>query len=285
MEQAWIYLARLTSAGAPLKCRRYRKTQVKNTKGSLILTEGRSGSNWLISLTNGTGFLGHSGEWFSSWYLRESMPRTKEELLENVLKKASTNNGYFCVKIFPAHVHFIQIKFGFDLIKYFMDHHDTNLVRLVRRDRFRQAISYARGVQTNQWTRNNPAKAEAKYDYELICRCYFLLSRSDAYWNAYLELRKVEPECFVYEDLLEAPGKFVDCLANHCGAAVSSLPKSKHSIQRDALTEEWLARFIAEVGKRGIVAPSTPSRQPPATLSNMARLFRGRALKPYPYTF
>lgn len=261
------------------------KLQVQKGRGSLILTEGRSGSNWLISLTNGTGFLGNSGEWFSSWFLRDEMPRTQEELIDRVLSKSSTDNGYFCVKIFPAHVHFIQIKFGFDLIKYFIDHYDTNLIRLIRRDRFRQAISYARGVQTKQWTRNNPAKAEASYDYDLICRCYFLLSRSDAYWNAYFGLRQLELECFVYEDLLDDPRKFVDCIANHCGGRVSSLPKSKHSIQRDALTEEWLARFVEDVDRKGIVEPSTPSRQPPATLSNLARLVRGRPLKPYPYTY
>ncbi|WP_295074351.1 Stf0 family sulfotransferase [Tabrizicola sp.] len=254
-------------------------------KGSLILTEGRSGSNWLISLTNGTGFLGNSGEWFSSWFLRNPMPKNQEELIERVLAKASTSNGYFCVKIFPAHVHFVQIKFGFDLIKYFMDEHDTNLVRLTRRDRIRQAISYARGIQTNQWTKSNPKRAEAEYDFDLICRCYFLLSRSDAYWNAYLELRQLEPDCFVYEDLLGTPEKFVNCISDHCGRAVSSLPESKHSIQRDARTEEWLARFVEDVGQRGIVEPSTPTRHPPGTASNLVRLFRGKALKPYPYTF
>lgn len=255
-------------------------------KGTLVLTEGRSGSNWLISLTNGTDLLGNGGEWFANWFLRQNgMPRTKEELIARVLAKATTENGYFCIKVFPAHVHFIQIHYGFDLIKYFIDNHDTNLVRLTRADRFRQAISYARGAQTQQWTKNSIARGEARYDYDTICRCYFLLSRSDGYWHAYLGLRQIDATTFVYEELLDNPKGFVDCLSKHCGCELRNIPESKHSIQRDALTEAWLTRFVEDVEQNGIVEQSTASRRPPATISNLIRLIRGKALKPYPYAF
>lgn len=254
-------------------------------KGSLILSEGRSGSNWLVSLSNGTGLLGHGGEWFAGWHLDKSNPRTIDELIQGVLKVASTQNGYFCVKIFPAHVHLMQIRFGMDLLKTLCDAFDVNLVRLARRDRIRQAISYARGVQTKQWTTSNTAKREANYDFDMICRCYFLLERSEAFWNAYLNLRQLETQDFIYEDLLDDPAPFVDSLARHAGYTVDSLPESKHAIQRDATTEEWLVRFTKDVAVNGIVAASTPTRQPPSTLSNLVRLIRGKPLKPYPYTF
>lgn len=254
-------------------------------RGSLVLTEGRSGSNWLISLTNGTGEMGNGGEWFASWYLKKSMPRTASELVDRVLTKASTPNGYFCVKVFPAHVHFVQIMYGFDLIKYFSDHYDTNLVRLSRADLFRQAISYARGVQTNQWTKQSVPKGAEYYDFDTICRCYFLLARSESYWSTYLGLRQFRAASFVYEDLVENPRPFVECVGNHSGTTVTSIPQSKHSIQRDELTENWLARFIQDASTKGIVAQSTPSRQPRTTISNLVRLVGGKALKPYPYTF
>lgn len=254
-------------------------------KGSLILTEGRSGSNWLISLTNGTNVLGVGGEWFSNSFLKDWKEKTQTGLVDRALANASTPNGYFCVKLFPAHLHLVQIRYGFDLLKHFVDTFDVNLVRLTRADRFRQAISYARGLQTNQWTRFSKVKGEARYDFDMICRCYFLISRSDAYWDAYLGIRNLDSSSFVYEDLLDDPRSFVDCLADHAGCQVNQIPQSKLSIQRDGLTEEWLARFTEDVRQRGIVEQSAPSRQPRASASNLLRLLRGAALKPYPYNY
>lgn len=255
------------------------------TKGSLILTEGRSGSNWLISLTNGTGQLGKGGEWLADWHLRSRGTTNLSGLIDDTLRTSSTDNGYFCIKIFPGHIHGIQRKFGVDIVKYLLENFDLNLVSLTRSDRMRQAISFARGVQTQKWTNNREAKRGEKYDFGMIARCYFFIDRSYQYWDSYVALHSLRPVKVVYEEMLPDPRPFVDNIASHCGTVIQELPASKHSIQRDSITEEWLSRFKGELESQSIVPYSTASRVPNCTLSNLRRLIQRQQLKPYPYNY
>lgn len=257
----------------------------ERTRGTLILTVGRSGSNWLMSLTNSTELLGTGREWFSKDYLGPKLPATQDELINTVISRSSTANGYFCIKIFPSHLHYIQIKYGFDVIHYLWNTFDVNLVSLTRRDRERQAISYARAIQTQQWTASRSAKIEAYYDFEAICRCYALIDQSYQYWKTYTELRSIRPAAFYYEELLAGPEPFINNISAHAGVKNIREYSSKHSIQRDSTTEEWLERFRHDVTTRGIVDFTTPSRPAAVTLSNLTRFLRKKQMKPYPYYY
>lgn len=255
-------------------------------KGVVILTEGRSGSNWLGSLISGTDTLGISREWFSPHGLGDTpAPATGENLVQDVLIRASTPNGFFAIKLFPAHVHRFDQIYQYDLIHSLNSQHDLLFIRLTREDRIRQAVSYARGLQTNQWTASQKNKIEALYDFETICRCYFMIDRSYSYWESYCDLRKLNHIHFSYEQMLPNPRPFVDAVAAHAGVENVILPKSRHSIQRDEKTEEWVMRFQEELKVSDIVRASTTHRPANRTLSNLARFAGGRHLKPLPYHY
>lgn len=254
-------------------------------KGTIILTEGRSGSSWFVSLSNGTGQLGTGGEWFSKGSLGKPRPADRDSLIRQVLAKASTPNGHFSVKLFPAHLHYVSMKYGFDLIQFFLKNHDIQLIRITRADRLRQAISFARGLQTNQWTVHHNSKREPSYDFELICRCYFMIGQSYKYWESYTQLFDLPASHFVYEEMLPSPMPYLQCVAGHGGIVVSEIPPSKHSIQRDSSTEAWIERFKTDLAAREIVDLTALSRRPTFSVSNLMRLLGGRALKPYPYMF
>lgn len=255
-------------------------------KGVLILTEGRSGSNWLGSLGNSTGRLGNSGEWFASKRLG---PRTQklsaQDHIATVLDRASTGNGFFCIRLFPSHLHWFDQCHGVDLLHHFLTHHDVRFVRLERRDLFRQAISYSKGVQSKQWTSEGDRRREPVYNFAQICRCFFLIERSYAYWESYLKLRDLNSDLFEYENLVADPQPYIDALAAHAGEVELPAPKSDLKVQRDDITEEWLDRFKAEVARNGIVAHSTPARPYRRTFSNFARFFMRRQMKPYPHVY
>lgn len=255
-------------------------------RGTLILTEGRSGSNWLGSLTNATGVLGNSEEWFARWaWPKELKNAPRGTYIDAMVAKASTSNSYFCAKIFPAHLHYFNVIYGQDLVHNLLEHFDCNVLMLDRRDRMRQAVSYVRGIQTEQWRSTGAAKREATYDAMMIARCFFLVSRSYEFWRTYTSIRGIEVTHFTYEDLVSAPDPYVKSIAEHAGETVDDIPKSSLKIQRDEVTEYWLDRFQKDLPTLNIAAASTPQRQPRPDLSNLGRLVTGRPLKPYPYTY
>ena len=255
-------------------------------KGSLILTEGRSGSNWLGSLTKATGVLGQSEEWFARWALPKQFKYgPMDDYVTHMIEKASTPNGYFCVKIFPAHVHHFDVLFGKDLIQLLQDRYDCNFVSLARGDRMRQAVSYARGIQTQKWKSSGEAKRPEVYDAEMIARCFFLISRSYDYWDTTISIRQLDATKFVYEDLIGKPDAYVQCIAEHAHEGVDTIPESPLKIQRDETTEEWIERFKNDLPNLNIVAASTPQRQPRRDPSNLRRFLMAKAMKPFPYTY
>ena len=84
-------------------------------KGVLMVTEARSGSNWLGNAASQTGVLGKSGEWISPVNHSVNAKRvTAEEYIQKIFECASTDNGVFYIKIFPRHLHWFQSQFGFD---------------------------------------------------------------------------------------------------------------------------------------------------------------------------
>lgn len=255
-------------------------------KGVLVLTEGRSGSNWLGSLTNSTERLGKSDEWFAPKGLgRRTQKIPAQDHISTALERASTSNDFFCIKLFPSHLHWFDQRHGIDLLHHFVTYHDVRLIRLERRDRYRQAISYSKGLQTKQWTSGRDRRREPIYDFGQICRCFFLIERSYAYWESYLNLRNLKADLFEYETLVSNPQPYVNALAVHAGETDLPAPETNLKVQRDDRTEEWLERFQVDVARNGIVSHSTPARPYRRTLSNLARFFMGRQMKPYSYVY
>lgn len=256
-------------------------------KGVLILTEGRSGSTWLGSLTNSTGQLGRSGEWLDRKRLEhDARAMSGDAYAQKVLERGATGNGFFSVKIFPGHLYWFRRQFGFDFIQHALRLHDTRLIRLTRRDRIRQAISFARAMQTRQWTsRKDTPRREAKYDFARIARCYFLIQRSYAFWEGYATLRGQDAPEFVYEDMLASPEPYLRFVADH--GEISELPPVETDLQilRNEVTEEWYARFMAEAGEADILGPASGARGKTRTVSNFVRLLRNRETKPYIHGF
>lgn len=255
-------------------------------QGLILLTEARSGSSWLGSLANSTGCLGRSNEWFVPGLLGPDANRlSAEAYLARVIERASTPNGVFAIKLFPAHLHWFQYQHGLDALDWLKHHHQVALQRLSRRDRVLQAVSYARGVQARAWEGANATGKGARYDFDSICRCYFLIERSEAFWDTYLALRAAPVQRFYYEDLVADPGAYISTLATHAGIRSLNPPVSDMRMQKDGDSAAWADRFRTEAQARGLLVAAAPSRPYRRNPANLLRFLRGQQMKPYPYSY
>lgn len=255
-------------------------------KGYLTLTEGRSGSNWIGSLANATGQMGMSDEWADPEQLGVPLKSlTPPEFVARVLDLSSTDNGRFGIKIFPRHLQEIHHVYGLDFVRELVRHHDLALILLTRRDRLRQAVSFAKARMTNQWRSDREKQGSAQYDFDLICRCYFYIERSYAYWRSYLQITALPFDEFEYENLVEDVHPFLFRLAQVLDVATPTTPTTELRVQRDEQSEEWLARFREDVGNGDVVGPSGLYVPPSRKLKNAWRLWKKRPMTPIPMNF
>lgn len=250
-------------------------------KGVALLTVPRSGSEWLGSLANAAGTMGRFGEWLDLYH-HTVKPKSYHELERSVFKLGTSANGCFAIKLFPIHLRETYHRFGTDFLLEILTKHEIGLVLLERRDRLRQAISYHRGSVSKKWTsRLQGTGTEAVYNFAEILRSYAYLEHGYSFWSQYLTMLGLQPRHVVYEQLLENPAPFVEIVAAYMDVSPPlQYSPSTLSIQRDGLTEEWVARFRSEAKAEGIISLLLDDERPAArTLSNLRRFLRRRPLK------
>ncbi|WP_363792906.1 Stf0 family sulfotransferase [Mesorhizobium sp.] len=247
-------------------------------KGLAVLTEGRSGSSWLGSLTNATGTMGRSGEWLKSAYLGLE-PRSYDALEDVVIKESSTENGRFAIKVFPRHLIWSKGKCGKDFLFEVRRNNDLGFILLERRDRLRQAISFHRASASLLWTsRHEGAGTPVPYSFTGISRAFFQIEQSYAFWRAYLNLSQLPYRRFVYEDLQPDPRPYVEAVAEMLDVPVpATVAVSQYTVQRDDLTEDWVERFRREAAEKGAIE-AIEDAPVPRTLDNLARFATKRPL-------
>lgn len=243
-------------------------------KGFVLLSEGRSGSSWLGSLTNTTGELGRFGEWPVS--VLQTKPRLlrADDRCDMLLSAASTENGRFGIKIFPHHLKKWNYLFGRDLIQELRDRHEVALFVLERKDRLRQAISRVRAEMTQAWNHKSPKDRPEVYDYNRIAEAYFLIEENYAFWRAYLAMPGTDHHWYFYEDLLVDPMPYVNAVAAALDVTPPASVKSDFRIQRDDLTEQWVERFQREAGQHNLMEAQASASAPGRTLGSLIRFLQ-----------
>jgi LPS sulfotransferase NodH len=122
-------------------------------------------------------------------------------------------------------------------------------IYLTRRDRLRQAISFARARQTNQWRSMDPSITTPCYDRDAITRGLEFLAGEEASWESCFARNSISPYRLTYEELNAAPEDAIRELLTYLGyqgAPRISLPATRHRRQADDMTEEWLRWYRQE---------------------------------------
>jgi trehalose 2-sulfotransferase len=217
-------------------------------RGYVICTSGRSGSNLLCQYLSSTGMLGNPLEYFNGSGRRllgyPEYPDDPSRQIDWILTEGATPNGIYGLKIFPAQVELIEKSIHWtELLP------NLRFVLLKRRDILGQALSSVRAMQTEQWRSSMPARGSAIYDGAQIYERLQIAARDYARLDIFFARRAIAPTIIVYEDLLADPQSAVDQVANLFGLRGQACTASERidlKIQRDAITEEWRARFLAE---------------------------------------
>lgn len=217
-------------------------------RGYAVCTVPRSGSSFLGLLLRSTGQLGRPQEYFNAPAMRKifgpDYPDDPERQLQAVTELGATANRVYGVKVFAEH--FDRIK----LVRWTERLPSLSFVHLERRDRLGQAISFARAMQTQQWWAGEAANREPSYDGASIDKALRWLGRGEARWRYYFARNGLPMLTLVYEELAASPQAAAESVARHIGLdqvpTVDSAQIAGSVIQRDVLSDEWRARFLAE---------------------------------------
>ncbi len=242
----------------------------------LITFVQRSGSNWFCEALSRTGVLGNPTEYFiphfpdaekhgatlagfeeSAW-ARERGISSFRDFLQMVLQECRTPNGVCGVKISWIALEELLRKLsglgdhaglpGAELLSAVFD--KPKLIHLGRRDKVRQAVSWALAGQTGHWSSSQaatrPALNDPSFDIEFLDGLYRLLRESDAGWTDFFQRYQVDPLHLYYEDLVADLEGSILCVLGWLGIPVpQSFDLSNLSFQPQStrLNEEWAERF------------------------------------------
>jgi LPS sulfotransferase NodH len=218
------------------------------TRGYVICTVPRSGSNWLGQLLSSTGVLGHPLEYFNAAGRRQisdpSFPGRPKDQVQRILTSGRTVNGVYGVKMFAVQFHKVSRK-----IRLTQELPRLRFITLARRDVLGQAISWTRALQTEQYRGTQKIRRAPVYDKRAITRQLRIILDEYRVWAEYFARTGPPAAELAYEDLIDDPRGGVDRIAALFGVtATLSRDGVDLNVQRDALSQEWRRRFIDDMG-------------------------------------
>ncbi|MGD9694484.1 MAG: Stf0 family sulfotransferase [Thermoleophilia bacterium] len=192
------------------------------------------------------------------------------EYVSWVLATATTSNGVFGAKIMSAYVEGLDaglrsslgdgvpqgihplLASVFPRLRY---------VRLVRRDKVRQAVSLWRALQTWQWREDGPTVPAAderdargeplRYSFAALDHLRRGLDDEEAWWDAYFAAAGIDPLTIVYEDFADGHDDTVREVLRYLEIPFDDdrpLPSPTMRRQSDTRSHEWVERFHTDAG-------------------------------------
>jgi LPS sulfotransferase NodH len=246
------------------------------TTSVLLAATPRTGSTLLCRALEDTGVCGRPTEhfidgdassfpegwtfWEEGLLAVEHGVTTRPDFVDLVRRLGTTPNGVFATKVmWPYLGHMIERFRGLP------EYHGLNdatllhrafpglrVVKVDRRDRVRQAVSWLRVVQTGIWvvsdTEPAPPDSAVSYDRGWIDGLIDAIEQADTGWRGLFADLDLEPITVVYEDLVgDGYDDAIQAVLRHAGVDATDLtiPTPRTNRQADAITEEWVARYNA----------------------------------------
>lgn len=247
-----------------------------HTLSYFLAATPRTGSFLLAEALESTGIAGRPKEYFEvsfdAFWMKELGASDDRDFFDKVLKAGTTPNG-----VFGAKVHWFQFEFlKTKLARAYPGEEQDLLDRvfpglrflfLVRRDKVRQAVSYVRAIQTEEWWSipgepppQRAARAEPFFDLEDIDRRVALMHRLEDDWRRYFDDRGITPLTVAYEDLVGSLESTVLAAIEYLGITVDRAPviaPPRLRRQADEITEEWVREYLVRKG-RAAAEPTQP---------------------------
>jgi len=233
-----------------------------------ICTTPRTGAQLLGQLLRATGIAGRPEEYF--WRENESVYQqlwqvsSYSDYLQRALTAGTTPNGVFGAKMDVSGIltHFEQQlrslpqfsepsrPFYSILTALFPN---LQCIWLTRRNKVRQAVSWWKAMQTNEWARpkgeRSISEPQLHYNFAAIDHLANESLLREAAWQAYFWEWQVRPLVLVYEDFIEDHAGAVARVLDFLRVQESYiLPEAAITLvkQADQVSEEWVQRYREE---------------------------------------
>jgi LPS sulfotransferase NodH len=231
-------------------------------KTVFIVSLPRTGSSLLSADMRSTNALGEPREWFLPQRIKNLSEKWElaggdlDGYIAELRKRKSTDNGVVAVKLMVAHLgqmHDMGLLPATRRFRALLDRFDEEplVIRLLRADKLRQAISLLKARQTGKWGVLKEAKGEPKYDYGELSKIIVQLVKWEAQWERELEDSGITPAMdFTYEGLIGRRDETLLEIATRlelpdAEAIVGGRDRDDVKLrkQADDLTEAWYSRF------------------------------------------
>jgi LPS sulfotransferase NodH len=219
----------------------------------------RSGSTLLCDLLQASSVAGNPIEYGveeneHTWRHTHGFSDHRNYFLHYAHRLSLTGNGVFSAKLmFRQMISFVEdlkryksINAGGMVETLDLAFGQPRYVRVLRRDKERQAISLARAEQTGAWASPQAAGGRSEYDPARLDHTLVLLLRLESSWNeALAEIAPSRKLTLYYEDIVENMEGTISSLLAWLQIADHPKPFRPPSMERqsDATTEEWLAMW------------------------------------------
>ncbi len=258
----------------------------KPTRSIIICTTPRSGSTALSTSLKQTHLLGYPKEYFLQLYWQKFEPQRMEAAhlqrwrlplpmyAKQVFQDGTTENGVFSMKIMWEQFEemiinlrtFSQLK-NIDAEKIpTMVFPDILYVYWLRRDKIRQAVSYAKALQTGIFHKSQilhynyddkryttDTNSNIKYDFYQILYLYQSLIRKEKSWEAYFIRANIHPLRLFYEDFENEIETAALKIANAFNISIpAQIVEQKISMEKlaNSINDVWANRFREELAKK-----------------------------------
>lgn len=235
----------------------------------VICTSPRSGSTLLAEALAATQVAGRPDEFFDVHPHIEAVMRRRfdaehdplDVYLAKILNREIGTNGVFGWKAhWHQFEHFWRTLLGVPLADpglsrgvFAQVFPNLRYIWLRRRDRLRQAVSYAKAMQTDLWRKfagdaTQKPKAAAAFDKAIVDARIDEIARMDAAWDAFFQRHGIQPQVIWYEDFVADYANTVLGLLRHLEVRLPAnfaFPQPRLLKQADEETEKWIEQYRA----------------------------------------
>ncbi len=232
----------------------------EGTRGYVICTTQRAGSNYLCQLLASTGVLGKPLDYFNTQGRRNrgwpDYPADPEQQLEIIRRHGATANGVYGLKLFAYDCR------ALGALPWTTRLPGLRWIFLHRADLLGQALSLLTAKQTGRWRSTDGAGAPPAYDAAAIDREMRDIARDNEQWRLYFARNGIEPLVLSYENLAAAPDQVVQAIAALMAIDAATVDPAQVDlrVQRDASSQAWRTRYLAE--RRDVVMQPGPEAPP-----------------------
>lgn len=242
-------------------------------KTIIIITETRTGSNYLCALMNETGKLGCPSEYFNPRMNFENaiIISDRYQIARNI---GMTPNGVLAIKLFTNHWNLLEESVEFSEL-----FPNRFWIWLRRHDLLAQAISHVIAIQTRAWTSLVSPDITPAYSKEAIKHKIKDISIKESCWRMFFARNGISPLTLWYEDLIIQPQDIILKIAAFVDVEVD--PKDiKTNVythkQHTSLNDEWKEKFISEMADVNYLDRITTKSSCVNLLQNFLRALTGK---------